>query len=132
MQKHQALLKRSLLPRDLLTSQILEADLVLWSAGQAPVSRPGVAAVEERAGPALPFATNARGALQTDPTLRALHHSRVFALGDIAVRCGWDGRAAAAQGRDSMGALPGCCRAGAAHSQDQQEVVPTLRPSPPT
>lgn len=63
--------------------QILEADLVLWSAGQAPVT---TAAPPEQA-PALPFATNRRGAMQTDTTLRALKHQRVFALGDIAVRC---------------------------------------------
>ena len=61
---------------------------MLWSAGQAPVSKAG--AGDESAAPsarrvALPFATNARGAMQTDSTLRALSHSRVFALGDISV-----------------------------------------------
>ncbi|KAL4423108.1 hypothetical protein ABPG77_004791 [Micractinium sp. CCAP 211/92] len=64
--------------------EILEADLVLWSAGQAPVTN---AAPSEHA-PALPFATNRRGAMQTDATLRALRHQRVFALGDIAVSSG--------------------------------------------
>lgn len=58
---------------------------MLWSAGQAPVT---TSAQPEHA-PALPFATNRRGAMQTDATLRALRHQRVFALGDIAVRCNW-------------------------------------------
>ena len=64
-------------------SQILEADLVLWSAGQAPVSRAGAATPSL----SLPFPTNARGAMQTDASLRVLRHPRVFALGDISVRC---------------------------------------------
>ena len=68
--------------------QILEADLVLWSAGQSPVSK--AASKQQPAGVGLPFPTNARGAMQTDATLRALHHQRVFALGDISVR--WVGR----------------------------------------
>ena len=68
-----------------LPLQILEADLVLWSAGQAPVSK--AAPKQQPAGVGLPFPTNARGAMQTDATLRALHHQRVFALGDISVRC---------------------------------------------
>ena len=82
-----------------LPLQILEADLVLWSAGQAPVSK--AAPKQQPAGVGLPFPTNARGAMQTDATLRALHHQRVFALGDISVRCvgrwvgGWVGGCAA-------------------------------------
>lgn len=79
------LAKRLVYLRDSAGQQeILEADLVLWSAGQAPVT---TAAPPEQA-PALPFATNRRGAMQTDTTLRALKHQRVFALGDIAVSSG--------------------------------------------
>ncbi len=66
------------------TLQILEADIVLWSAGQAPVTKAAAADAQRQI--ALPFGTNARGAMQTDATLRVLHHQRVFALGDVAVR----------------------------------------------
>eukprot|EP00775_Hariotina_reticulata_P005705 gene5705-5945_t len=48
------------------------ADLVLWTAGSRPVSRP-----------LQPFPTDPRGQLQTDATLRVQGHSRVFALGDV-------------------------------------------------
>ena len=59
---------------------------MLWSAGQAPVSKAGGGGGEPASRRvALPFATNTRGAMQTDSTLRALSHSRVFALGDISV-----------------------------------------------
>lgn len=66
------------------TLQILEADIVLWSAGQAPVTKAAAADAQRQI--ALPFGTNARGAMQTDATLRVLRHQRVFALGDVAVR----------------------------------------------
>lgn len=59
--------------------EILEADLVVWSAGQAPAPK------VEGAGLQLPFPTTAAGATQTDTTLRVLGHQRVFALGDVAV-----------------------------------------------
>lgn len=67
------------------TVQVLEADMVLWSAGQAPATK--AAAQPPPGALKLPFSTNSRGAMQTDATLRVLHHSRVFALGDVAVRC---------------------------------------------
>lgn len=66
-------------------AQILEADIVLWSAGQAPVTKAPAADPQHQI--ALPFGTNTRGAMQTDATLRVLRHQRVFALGDVAVRC---------------------------------------------
>jgi NADH dehydrogenase FAD-containing subunit len=59
--------------------------MVLWSAGQAPATK--AAAQPPPGALKLPFSTNSRGAMQTDATLRVLHHSRVFALGDVAVRC---------------------------------------------
>lgn len=74
--------------------EILEADLVLWSAGQEPVSSSSAAAQERgseaamAAGggrPALPFPTAPSGATRTDGTLRVPGHERVFALGDIAI-----------------------------------------------
>ena len=58
----------------------LEADLVVWAAGQAPA--PKIISPQKLA---LPFPTDDRGATQTDPTLRVLRNHRVFALGDIAV-----------------------------------------------
>ncbi|KAI7840189.1 hypothetical protein COHA_005972 [Chlorella ohadii] len=66
--------------------EILEADIVLWSAGQAPVTKAAAADAQRQI--ALPFGTNARGAMQTDATLRVLRHQRVFALGDVAVSAG--------------------------------------------
>lgn len=58
--------------------------MVMWLAGQEPVSKAAQPPAQRSL--ALPFSTNARGAMQTDATLRVLHHSRVFALGDVAVR----------------------------------------------
>lgn len=76
--------------------QILEADIVLWIAGQSPVTK-AAAATDTEARPSLPFATNGRGRMQTDATLRVLNHQRVFALGDVAVRwdLGWGGQGCA-------------------------------------
>jgi NADH dehydrogenase FAD-containing subunit len=67
-------------------AQALEADLVLWAAGQAPAPRADAAAAA-----ALPFPADARGATETDATLRVLRHPRVFALGDVAVGGGGGG-----------------------------------------
>lgn len=55
------------------SSSELPADLVLWTAGSRPASQP-----------LRPFPVDARGQLETDPTLRVVRHSRVFALGDVA------------------------------------------------
>ncbi|PNW71936.1 hypothetical protein CHLRE_16g671000v5 [Chlamydomonas reinhardtii] len=55
----------------------LGADLVVWTAGTSPATR------EARAG--FPFPVNARGALETEPTLRVSGSDNVFALGDVAV-----------------------------------------------
>ena len=61
---------------------VLEADLVVWAAGQAPAPRADASA---SGSVAIPFPVDARGATQTDPTLRVLRNSHVFALGDVAV-----------------------------------------------
>ncbi|CAL8467168.1 g6704 [Coccomyxa elongata] len=60
-------------------SQVLEADMVLWTAGSGPVSKEGVG----EGGLKLPFPANDRGAVRTDATLRVVDHPRVFALGDV-------------------------------------------------
>ncbi|XP_038692204.1 alternative NAD(P)H-ubiquinone oxidoreductase C1, chloroplastic/mitochondrial isoform X3 [Tripterygium wilfordii] len=60
-----------------LQSQILEADLVLWTVGSKPLLptlEPGNRLHE------LPL--NARGQAETDETLRVKGHPRIFALGD--------------------------------------------------
>jgi demethylphylloquinone reductase len=65
--------------------EVLIADVVLWTAGAAPATRPSASADGPRHGVALPFPTDARGAAKTDATLRVLDNPRVFALGDVAV-----------------------------------------------
>lgn len=57
------------------------ADLVLWTAGSAPVTRR-----VQRSG--LPFPTTDRGAVLTEPTLRVQDQPHVFALGDVSVAQG--------------------------------------------
>ncbi|XP_065874201.1 alternative NAD(P)H-ubiquinone oxidoreductase C1, chloroplastic/mitochondrial isoform X2 [Euphorbia lathyris] len=60
-----------------LQSQILEADLVLWTVG----SKSLLSQLEARDQPCeLPL--NARGQAETDETLRVKGHPRIFALGD--------------------------------------------------
>ena len=59
-------------------SDLLEADLVVWTAGQQP-------SLASKADDAIPFPRNTRGATKTDATLRVLENNRVFALGDVAV-----------------------------------------------
>lgn len=60
-----------------LKSQILEADLVLWTVG----SKPLLPEVEPCERPhEIPL--NARGQAETDETLRVKGHPRIFALGD--------------------------------------------------
>ncbi|XP_020704626.1 alternative NAD(P)H-ubiquinone oxidoreductase C1, chloroplastic/mitochondrial isoform X2 [Dendrobium catenatum] len=62
-----------------LQSQILEADLVLWTVG----SKPLVPELEPSEQPrALPL--NGRGQAETDETLRVKGHPRIFAIGDSA------------------------------------------------
>ncbi|CAK0735911.1 hypothetical protein CVIRNUC_000660 [Coccomyxa viridis] len=60
-------------------SQVLQADLVLWTAGSSPVSKEGVSDKT----PKLPFPATDKGAVRTDPMLRVKDHPRVFALGDV-------------------------------------------------
>ncbi|KAI9164981.1 hypothetical protein LWI28_005539 [Acer negundo] len=62
-----------------LESQILEADLVLWTVGSKPLLPP----LEPCNKPhELPL--NARGQAETDETLRVKGHPRIFAVGDSA------------------------------------------------
>jgi NADH dehydrogenase FAD-containing subunit len=63
-------------------TEILEADLVVWAAGQAPVPR----IMKKKLN--LPFPADATGATQTDSTLKVLRNRRVFALGDVSVSDG--------------------------------------------
>ena len=58
---------------------MLQADLVLWTAGSSPVSKEGVSDKT----PKLPFPATDKGAVRTDPMLRVKDHPRVFALGDV-------------------------------------------------
>ncbi|EFJ41470.1 hypothetical protein VOLCADRAFT_107672 [Volvox carteri f. nagariensis] len=57
--------------------QRLAADVVIWTAGSSPATR------EARQG--FPFPTNARGAIETEPSLRIRGSDTMFALGDVAV-----------------------------------------------
>lgn len=62
-----------------LQSQILEADLVLWTVG----SKPLVPELDPSDQPhALPL--NGKGQAETDETLRVKGHPRIFAIGDSA------------------------------------------------
>lgn len=63
-------------------SEILEADIVLWAAGQAPTPKLDASSLS------LPFPSTPKGATQTDSTLRVLRNRCVFALGDVAVADG--------------------------------------------
>lgn len=63
-------------------TEILEADLVVWAAGQAPVPR----ILKKKLN--LPFPADSTGATQTDSTLKVLRNRRVFALGDVSVSDG--------------------------------------------
>ncbi|XP_015580162.1 alternative NAD(P)H-ubiquinone oxidoreductase C1, chloroplastic/mitochondrial isoform X2 [Ricinus communis] len=60
-----------------LQSQILEADLVLWTVGSKPLLSQLESDYQSRE---LPL--NARGQAETDETLRVKGHPRIFALGD--------------------------------------------------
>ncbi|XP_077214099.1 NAD(P)H dehydrogenase C1 isoform X2 [Tasmannia lanceolata] len=62
-----------------LQSQVLEADLVLWTVG----SKPLVPSLEPR-NQIHVFPVNARGQAETDETLRVKGHPQVFAIGDSA------------------------------------------------
>lgn len=64
------------------TKDVLEADIVVWTAGQVP-------AVKEYSN-SIPFPTDDYGSIKTDRTLRVVGTETVFALGDVAVR-GMDG-----------------------------------------
>lgn len=60
-----------------MQSKIVEADLVLWTAG----TKPPLPQLEPSDVPfAIPL--NARGQAETDETLRVKGHPRIFALGD--------------------------------------------------
>lgn len=59
-------------------SDVYEADLVIWTAGQVPALH--------KAGQVVPFPKTDKGAMMTDQTLRVVGNECVFALGDVAVR----------------------------------------------
>lgn len=58
-------------------SQIVEADLVLWTAGSKPLLP-----LLEPFDKAHDIPINARGQAETDETLRVRGHPRIFAVGD--------------------------------------------------
>lgn len=62
-----------------LESQILEADLVLWTVGSKPVI-PHLDQYDQFN----TFPLNRRGQAETDETLRVRGHPRIFAIGDSA------------------------------------------------
>ncbi|KAK9167542.1 hypothetical protein Scep_002733 [Stephania cephalantha] len=62
-----------------LESQILEADLVLWTVGSKPLVPPLVSCDRP-----LMFPITGRGQAETDETLRVKGHPRIFAIGDSA------------------------------------------------
>ncbi|KAK9167504.1 hypothetical protein Scep_002695 [Stephania cephalantha] len=62
-----------------LESQILEADLVLWTVGSKPLLPP-----LDSCDRPLMFPITGRGQAETDETLRVKGHPRIFAIGDSA------------------------------------------------
>lgn len=62
----------------MLGLQVVESDLVFWTAGSGPVTKTAAQQLS------LPFPTDKRGLMQTDAMLRVLQHAHVFAMGDIA------------------------------------------------
>lgn len=60
-----------------MQSQIIEADLVLWTVG----TKPPLPKLEPSDAPFI-IPLNARGQAETDETLRVKGHPRIFALGD--------------------------------------------------
>ncbi|KAK9096073.1 hypothetical protein Sjap_021570 [Stephania japonica] len=62
-----------------LESQILEADLVLWTVGSKPLVPP-----LDSCNRPLMFPITGRGQAETDETLRVKGHPRIFAIGDSA------------------------------------------------
>ena len=62
----------------MLVLQVMESDMVFWTAGSGPVTKTAAQQLS------LPFPTDKRGLMQTDAMLRVLQHAHVFAMGDIA------------------------------------------------
>ncbi|XP_042504833.1 alternative NAD(P)H-ubiquinone oxidoreductase C1, chloroplastic/mitochondrial-like isoform X1 [Macadamia integrifolia] len=62
-----------------LQSQVIEADIVLWTVGNKPVIPPLEPCDQPYA-----FPINGRGQAETDETLRVKGHPRIFAVGDSA------------------------------------------------
>lgn len=65
------------------SQQLLQADLVLWTAGSQPASKSSTNSKCSSGMLSLPFPLNSKGATETDETLRVVSHPRVFALGDV-------------------------------------------------
>jgi demethylphylloquinone reductase len=64
------------------TSWQQRADLVVWTAGSAPVT--AASSTSSSSSRPFPFPTTKRGTVATEPSLRVVGHPRVFALGDAA------------------------------------------------
>eukprot|EP01026_Neomeris_dumetosa_P045265 TRINITY_DN3832_c0_g2_i2.p1 TRINITY_DN3832_c0_g2~~TRINITY_DN3832_c0_g2_i2.p1 ORF type:complete len:527 (-),score=54.82 TRINITY_DN3832_c0_g2_i2:180-1760(-) len=62
----------------LTQDESIEVDLVLWTAGQAPVTGDKISKYD-----AFPFPKTQRGLLKVEETLRVEDNPRVFALGDV-------------------------------------------------
>ena len=61
-----------------MACQVIESDMVFWTAGSGPVTKTAAQQLS------LPFPTDKRGLMQTDAMLRVLRQPHVFAMGDIA------------------------------------------------
>ncbi|GLC41561.1 hypothetical protein PLESTB_000701900 [Pleodorina starrii] len=98
--------------------QRLAADLVVWTAGNSPATR------EARQG--FPFPTNARGAIETEPSLRVQGSHVVFALGDVAVASSSSSPSSSASSYDPH---PHQSQPQAQSSQSSQGVPPSQLPA---
>lgn len=65
--------------RESSTAEVVEADIVVWTAGQSPAVK------SEELEKYIPFRLNEYGAMETDRTLKVLDTDGVFALGDVAI-----------------------------------------------
>jgi len=117
------------------------ADLVVWTAGSAPVTAPSAPSSSSSSAassppPAnavasrlpLPFPTTPRGTVATEPSLRVVGHPRVFALGDAATA---SDPAATAASRGPVGDPDDPARRAAGHGGDGGAGGASAAPPPP-